>query len=1041
MASNGVAANLLMLGIVATGLLSLTGLEHEAWPTLPFNQVEVSVAYPGATPQEVEEAIVVKIEEQVNSLDDVRTVRSVAAEGMASVRVELRQGTDINGAIDDIKAAVDGIQSFPASAERPVFREMTNRQSVMRLVVHGNVSERSLKELAYHVEDQLVALPEVSLVETTGVRNYELSIEVPLHQLRALGITLPEVADAIRRSTLNLSAGRIETSESIVRVLSLGQRYDQHDFEDVVVLARTDGTVVRLGDIAEVRDGFEDTGIVVRHGDSPAAFVEISRADGEDVAAVVAAVKDHLENTIVPSLPAGTGITIWNDDSELFAERLDLLIKNGSLGLLLVLGALSLFLEIRLAVWVAVGLVVSGVGALTVLLALDLPINSFSLFAFVLAIGIVVDDAIVVAEHIHHERLAGAPGVVAAIRGARRIKGPLIFAVLTSVAAFAPLLALPGGIGEIMGPMPVVLISMLLISLVESLLVLPNHLSHLRRNGRVATNPVVRSVQSIQAGVTRGLKAFTEGPLHRCLVFATERPGVALAGATGVLIMCVSLLPAGIVETNFADEVESDFVTVSLEMPAGTPAQQTHEVATRIEEAGHRAIARLSQARPADAPTLLQGTTVTIGLGARQQGGGLVAAPTLNPQSNIATIDFKLLNLGDREIPTDSVLAAWREEVGYLPEARSIGYTGEVLSLGNPVEVTILHPDAERLEGMAAAVVDSLRRMDGVFDVRSDHTQAVREVQLKTKPEAGTLGLTQESIAAQARAAFFGEEALRVQRGREEVRVYVRLPEGDRDAITDVARYRIRTPQGFEVPLDAVANIDVGTSATSIRRRDGQRVVTVTADLDPSVTSTNQVTAFLQNTVLASVAEANPGMTFAFGGEAQQQFESFEALQRGFILAMIAIFALLAIPLRSYTKPAIIMVVIPFGLIGAILGHVILGVSFTFTSAMGFLGLSGVVVNDSLVMIDFIDQQRRQGSSVTESVIEGAKGRFRPIMLTSVTTFLGFTPLILEQAVQARFLVRFAASMGFGILITTAVLMMVVPALYCIHLRLAASRD
>ena len=472
MASNGVAANLLMVGIVAAGLVSFTGLEQEAWPELPFNQVEVSVAYPGATPEEVEESIVLKIEEQVSAIDDVKTVRSLAAQGMASVRVEMSSGADLDDALDDIESAVNSIQTLPASAERPEFREMTNRQSIMRLIVYGDVPERSLKELAYQIEDELATVLASSRVETTGVRNYEISIEVPKHRLRALGLTLQDISNVIRAGAVTLSSGSIDTQEAEVRVRTVGQPYDQKDFQDMVVLARGDGTIVRLGDIAEVRDDFEQSALVVRHQGQPAAFIEISRAQGEDVADVVATVKEHVEDTLSPSLPDGVRITVWNDDSELFAERLSLLITNGGLGFLLVLVALTLFLELRLAIWVAVGLVVSGVGAVSVLLVLDLPINSFSLFAFILAIGIVVDDAIVVAEHIHHERSLGTPGLPAAIRGTRRIKGPLIFAVLTSVAAFTPLLFLPGGIGEIMGPMPVVVISMLLFSLVESLLVL-----------------------------------------------------------------------------------------------------------------------------------------------------------------------------------------------------------------------------------------------------------------------------------------------------------------------------------------------------------------------------------------------------------------------------------------------------------------------------------------------------------------------------------------------------------------------------------------
>ena len=1041
MASNGVAANLLMVGIIAAGLISFTGLEQEAWPELPFNQVEVSVAYPGATPEEVEESIVIKIEEQVSSIDDVKTVRSLAAQGMASVRVEMRSGANLDDASDDIESVVNSIQTLPASAERPEFREMTNRQSIMRLIVYGDIPERSLKELAYQIEDQLAQVLEASHVETTGVRADEISVEVPQSRLRALGLTLQDISNVIRADALDLSAGSIETREAKVLVRTLGRRYTQYDFEEIVVLARGDGMIVRLGDIAEVRDGFEESSLIVRHQGKPAAFVEVSRGQGDDVADVVATVKEYVETTVRPSLPHGVEVTIWNDDSEIFAERLDLLFTNGSLGFILVFTALTLFLNLRLAIWVAVGLVVSGIGALSVLLLLDLPINSFSLFAFVLAIGIIVDDAIVVAENIHEERSRGVPGLVAAIRGTRRIKTPLIFAVLTSVAAFAPLLILPGGIGEIMRPMPVVVISMLFFSLVESLLVLPNHLSHLPGPDWSPSGSISLFLQRIQSRVDRALKRFVQGPLDRSLRFATGQPGVVMSGAIGLLILCMSLLMAGVVRFNFADEIPNNIMTVSLTMPDGTPAHVTAGVATEIEEAGHRAIDRFSQDGPADAPPLLSGVTTAIGQGPRVLGGGLVAESRMNPQANLATIEFKLLSSKERQVGTETLLQAWREEIGEEPRAQSLTFAGEVVSLGNPVEVVLSHPDPARLGSIADAVEANLRRLQGVFDVRSDHARGIQEIQLELKPEARTLGLTLDGMARQTRAAFFGEEALRMQRGREEVRVYTRLPADERDAIADVEGYLIRTPRGGEVPLSQVASVGMGTSPPSIPRQDGRRIATVTADVDAAITSGTKVNGILERTVLAELTAANPGTTYSFGGEAQQQIESFEALQRGFILAMFAIFAMLAIPLRSYTKPLLIMSVIPFGFIGAILGHLILGEVFTFVSAMGFLGLSGVVVNDSLVMIDFIDQKMREGLPQRTAIVEGAKGRFRPIMLTSVTTFLGFTPIYFEQASQAQFLVRFAASMGFGIMITTALLLLIVPALIAIHMRKRIQMD
>ncbi len=1041
MAGNSIAANLLMWAIIAAGLVSLTGLEREAWPEVRLYHIEVSMAYPGATPEELEESIIAKIEDQVSGLDDVKAVKSVAAPGMASVRIQMDSRTDMAEALDDIESAVNRIQSFPASAERPQFREMTTRQSIMRLIVYGDVPERSLKELAYQIEDDLAVLPSVSQVEVSGIRKYEISIEVPLHRLRALGLTLPDIANTIRRSSLDLSAGSIDTRESQVRVRTLGQNYDQQDFEEIVLLSSSDGTVLRLGDIAEVRDGFQETDLIVRHQNQPAVFVEVYRADGEQIVDISMTVREHLANEVIPALPDGVGISIWNDESQIYEERAALILKNGILGLLLVVITLSLFLEIRLALWVASGIAVSGIGALAAMLAFDLEINTVSLFSFFLAIGIVVDDAIVVAEHVQYERKRGTPGVVAAIRGTRRIKVPLTFAVLTSVAAFVPLLFIPGGIGEIWMALPVIIIAMLLISLIESLLVLPNHLSHLRGPGWVPTNAFDRFFTRIQGGVDELLNRFVQGPLDRALRFATDQPEVTLAGAVGMLVLSISLIPAGVVPTTLTTAVEGDFATVTLEMPDGTTAPRTYEVAKELEAAGLRVIERLSRGRPEDAPPLLTGVTVTVGQGPRLEGGGLNPEPTLNPRANIATVEFKLLGTQQRQISTREVVQAWREEVGVLPYVRGITFSGEIIDLGNPVEAVLSHPDPKRLAQIADAVVDGLRGVGGVYDIRSDHTPGIPEIQLELRPEARTLGLTLEELAGQTRAAFFGAEAVRVQRGREEVRVYVRLPADERNAITDVEGYLLRTPSGAEVPVTSVASLNPGVSPPAVRRRDGQRVVTVTADVDPTVISGDEANGILANSILADLTAVYQDLTYTFGGEQQQQFESLGALYRGFVIALLMIFVLLAIPLRSYTKPFIIMAVIPFGFIGVILGHWALGIALSAESFLGIFGLSGVAVNDSLMMIDFIDQKLREGTPVRTAIIEGAKERFRPIMLTSLTTFLGFTPFILERAIQAQFMIPFAASLGFGILFTTAIVMIVVPALYAIQIRLIPPRE
>ena len=1036
MARNGVAANLLMVFILLAGLFALRGLVQEVFPEISLDRIRIVVPYPGATPDEVEEAIILKIEERIEGVEGIREVRSTALEGRGSVVAELGLGEDASRVLDDVKARIDGIQSFPAEAERPEVTEVTSRQSVIRLVLYGDVSERSLKETAYRTEDALADLPEVSYVETTGVRDYEISIEVSMRDLRSLGLTLRDVSNSVRGGSLDLSAGSIDTRDEEVRIRTTGRNYTQQDFEEIIVLSRADGTVVRLGDIAEVHDGFRDVDLIGLYEGLPAAYVEVFRTSDEKVLAIVDAVERRLDEEVIPALPAGVRLAIWENNADILKSRLGLLVKNGLIGLALVLLALTLFLEIRLAFWVSVGIAVSFVGTFAVMSVLGVSINLMSLFAFILAVGIVVDDAIVVGENIFAERERGRSGVAASIRGTRRITTPVVFAVLTTAVAFCPLFFIPSSLGKIVGELPIIVISVLLFSLLESLLVLPNHLSHLPDPGRRADGPGSAHIaKRIQARVDGGLRWFVEGPLDRGLRFATGRPEVVIAAGVGMIIVCVATIPAGIIRVSYMPVVEGDLVTASLVMPEGTPVRRTTEMAGNLERAGRRALEGLAAEEGLEAGDLLEGVNVTIGR-ARRRGGPASDGAQDDPSASVAAVAFKLVTADRRDLAAADFELAWRRELGPRTSARSIEITSDILSLGDPVHVELAHPDPERLAAIADTVMARLREFDGVHDIRADQERGLREIRLDLRPEARTLGLTLDNLARQVRAAFFGDEALRVQRGREEVRVYARLPRDERDAIADVEGYMVRTPAGGVVPLGRVARVLFGSSPTAIHRKDGDRVVTVTAGVSPGVVTGTEMNSVLESAVLPGLASQNPGLSYTFGGERQEQVESFGALGGGFALAMLAIYALLAIPFGSYTKPLIIMAAIPFGIIGAVLGHLLLGIDVAIMSLFGIVGLSGVVVNDSLVMIDFINERLRAGMSGRDAIIAGAKARFRPIFLTSVTTFLGVAPLVFETSLQAQFLIPMAASLGFGIIFGTVVLMMIVPALAMVQHRL-----
>jgi multidrug efflux pump subunit AcrB len=1031
MARNGVAANLLLFFLIAAGVFSLGSLVQEVFPEFSLDTVTVSVAYPGATPEEVEESIVRKIEEQIEAVEGIDEITATAAEGVGTVSVALKLGADVSQALDDIKAEVDQITTFPEGAERPEVRELTNRQSVLRLAVYGDASERTIKEIAYRVEDALSELDEVSYVETSGIRNYEISIEVPEARLRALGLTLGDVATAVRLGSLDLSAGSIETSDEEVRVRTLGQNYDEADFEEIIVVSRSDGTTIRLGDIASVDDGFEDSDLETSFNGQPSALVEVFRTSDERVLEIVEAVRAELDDEIVPGLPAGVSLEIWDNSATVLRGRLGLLIKNAFLGLSLVLIALTLFLDIRLAFWTAVGIGVSFVGTLAVMLLLGVSINVISLFGFILAVGIVVDDAIVVGENIFAEREGGAGPLDAAIGGATRIRGPVTFAILTTVVAFTPLLFVPGTLGKILGAIPVVVISVLLLSLVESLFILPNHLSHLPPPGQAATNRVTRFFERLQGAVDKRLQAFIHGPLERALRFATGNPSIVMASATGLIILAIATVPAGILRVSFFPPVGGDVVTARLEMPEGTTIRRSREVTERLVAAVERAEARLDADRPDDAPPLVESVYVTVGSQPAEDGpGGGGGGPSTAAQ---AGVQVKLLEAERRDLASSVFEDAWRDEVGPVPVARSLTFTSSIVGAGAAVQVELSHPEPARLEELSRDVVTELERIQGVYDIQTDADAGLREIQVQLLPAARTLGLTLDDVARQVRAAFFGQEALRVQRGREDVRVYVRLPEDERDAIADVEQYRIRTPTGQEVPLARVAEVSFGTSPTTINRKDGQRVLTVSASVDEQVTSSGEISGVLTAGVLAELTASDPRLSFQLGGEQEQQRESFGAIGRGFLLALFVIYALLAIPFNSYVQPLIIMAAIPFGIVGAILGHLILNLPIGLLSLFGIIGLSGVVVNDSLVMIDFINERRTQGADAREAIIEGAKARFRPILLTSLTTFLGVGPLVFEQSVQAQFLIPMAASLGFGIVFATGVLMLVVPALMALQ--------
>ena len=1032
MARNGVASNLLIAFMVVAGYFSFTTISQEVFPEQSLDSVTVSVAYPGSTPEEVEESIVQKVEEAVQAIEGVKKVTSVAAEGAGTVTVELQFGASLDRALDDIKAEIDQIQTFPSEAEEPDVREMTTRQSVMRIALFGDVPEATLKETAYRLEDALSALSGISFVETSTVRPYQIYIDVPQDRLRALGLSLNDVSRVVTSASLDSPAGAIETTTEEVRVRTVGQNYGQTDFEDIIVVSEGDGAMLRLRDIASVSDGFEDNDLITRFNGLPVAFVDVYRTSDERVLDVADIAKTYLQDEFSPSLPHKVSVAVINDGSDLFNERLGLLLRNALIGLVLVLATLTLFLDFRLAAWTAVGIAGTFIGAIFILEQFGSTLNMFSLFGFVLALGLVVDDAVVVGENIYAERQRGRSSVGASIAGAQRVSIPVIFAVATTIASFSPLFAVGGLVGKLFRDVPLVVIAVLFLSLVESLLVLPFHLSRLPAAGAEIKNRALRKLHDVQQAFDRRFQEFVDGPLDRLLNFAVTMPYLILASGIAALILTFSTIPSGILKFGFFPDIEANSVKAVIEMPAGTKIDRTEAVVARVEAAGQRAIERFTSGKAADAPFMKAGYT-TVGMSAFN-GGPMGVVQTF--RSNLANIELMMINAEERDVSAKQLELAWRDELGPVPEARSIIISSSLVGIGAPINVKLSHPDEVVLEEVAGKLANELTQIAGVFDVESDQDEGMQEIELRLKPSARTLGVSLRDVASQVRAAFFGAEAVRVQRGREDVRVYVRLPEDERNSIADVENYRVRTPGG-PVALGALAEASFTNAPSVIRRESGKRITTISGDVELDVVTSQEIATLLETRIMPDLVADYPDLQFNFGGEQEEQQESFGRLGPAFLLSLAAIYALLAIPFRSYVQPLIIMAAIPFGMIGAVVGHLILGITLSVLSMFGIIALSGVVINGSLVLIDFINENLSNGMEREEAIIDAAKSRFRPILLTAVTTFLGVAPITFETSLQAQFLIPMSASLGCGVLFGTLLLQLMIPALSILQMRAA----
>lgn len=1027
-ASNHVAANLLMLLIVTAGLLSILSAKMEVFPEFSLDMINVFVPYLGASPDDVEDGVCIRVEEAIAGVDGVKRMTSTASEGGGSTLVEVEEYADTPRVLDDIKAEVDTIITFPEETEKPIITEIKTRHKVISVVLFGDVSETVLKTLADQVRDDLTALENISQANVSGVRPFEISIEVSEENLRRYGLSFDAVSRAVSRSSLDIPGGSIKTAGGEILVRTKGQKYRGREFADIIVLTRGDGTRVRLGDIATVQDAFEDVDLSAKFDGERAAFIQVSRIGEQDAVDIADTVKRYVRQKKA-YLPEGVSLALWEDDSQILRDRLGLLKRNGYIGLVLVFLCLTVFLNIRLAFWTTMGIPISFLGAFWLIQYFDVTINMMSLFAFIMVLGLVVDDAIVVGENIFAYRQRGLSRVDAAVAGVREMAMPVTLAVLTTVFAFIPLAYTAGIMGKILRVLPIVVVSVLSISLVEALLILPAHLS----GGDPARRGLLRRLTDrVNQGTDRRLRAFIEGPFARFVERAVRWRYFTLACGITVLLATLGCVAGGYIKFVFFDAVEADNMVAMLAMPQGTPVEQTREVIERVEQAAREVIDDYDRKR-ADQPSLMKHISVAVGAQPTMGRGGPVQVDMgQSAQSHLAEVNVELLRGEQRDVSSVELKNAWRERVGEVAGVSSLEYYSEVLDMGKAIEVELSHHDFDTLLAASEEFKSALRNYAGVSDIADDFEPGKAELKLSLRDTGRNLGLTLSDLARQVRQGFYGDEAQRIQRGRDDIRVMVRYPQQDRRSLADVEGMRIRLPDGAEIPFRTVANVEYGRGYATIKRIDRRRVVSVSGDVDEAVGNASEINAELNASVLPRLAGQFPGLQFRFGGEQRERNESLGSLWVNFAIALLAIYGLLAVQFRSYAQPAIVMSAIPFGLVGATMGHLIMGFNLSILSMFGIVALAGVVVNDSLIMIDLINRERTEGVPMPQILRDCATRRFRPIMLTTLTTFLGLLPMITERSLQARFLIPMAISLAFGVVFATCITLVLVPSLYMV---------
>lgn len=1010
MVHHGVAPNLLMLLLILGGLMASTTIKKEVFPDFELEIITVAIGYPGATPEEVERSLLLPLEAALAGVDGIDELTATASEGAGRVSASLVDGVEVMRVYQEIQQAVGAITSLPAAADPPRFGLAGRSRSVMSLQLHGWVDDQLLHDLAEEMRAELQASPGVSRVELSGNRDREIQVLLDEEAMQRHGLDHRQLANRIGDEALDLAGGRLTTGEGEWLIRYQGRRDEAREFADLPILGTPDGGQLRLGDIARVERGFAETDREVLFNGAPSMTLEVYQIGNQTPIGISDAVHAQLER-LQAGLPEGLALSVSRDSSEAYRDRLDLLLKNAFLGLALVLVLMGLFLEARLAFWVTLGIPTAFLGALLFLPWFGVSLNMMSMFAFIIALGIVVDDAIMVGENIHSYREQGHSLREAAVRGAREMAVPITFAILSNIVAFLPLLFLPGFLGMIFAVVPLVVITVFLASWLEALFILPAHLAH-RAGGREAPawrRPLDRLRQALQAWLARVTRERFAPFLERCL----DQRLLTVSLAVAVLAVALAYAMSGRLGFSLMPRVESDMVQATVTLPVGSPIADDRAIRDRLLAAAEALAERDDGPAFTSSRAQIDGDRLSVRL----------------------SLDRASLDAW----PPSRVAREWRALTGEFSGVQAVRFESDVGGPGAGAGLTLRlsHPDSRALEGAANRLAEALGEFEGVTDIDSGLADGKPQLEIRLSPEGRALGLTGADLAGQLRAPLQGITALEQFVGRHEISVEVRLPAEARRSLADLERLPIRTPEGRQVPLARVADLSLGRAATTLQRIDGRRIISVTADA-AGEGRINQVMGTLEADVFPALRAGWPGLEITPGGRQQETADNVSALTKASWLTLIALYALLAIPFRSYLQPLLVLAAIPFGVIGAVAGHMIMGFGLSVVSLMGMLALSGVVINDALVLIDYANRRRREGMGAREAIVAAATRRLRPIMMTTLTTFLGLAPMIFETSRQARFIIPMAISLGFGMLFATFILLLLVP---CLYLMLERARE